>query len=222
MSEGGGGAFPFRDIVLVKYLQSRGLLERYTVRADKENVLRFDGKKVLETLSEEDALEIIGMDLRLKKLFVDTLLDTVADTEKFKAIEKVVENEKNIAVENEKNIANAAKVRRLWVSLQESYRIYLRTMNVMPQKTQHTLNQLHFLESLERELKSLNASELRKLKTGYLLPVITQKVNPDNDGTTVDPLMIEFEFKYSRWRKAYQKEVSLAEEGALKTLIAKM
>ena len=83
MSEGGGGAYPFRNIILLKYLQSRDQLEKYGTEDEQQELLRFDGQKLLEGLSESDASEIIEMDLGLKQTFVEKLIDIIANAEKY-------------------------------------------------------------------------------------------------------------------------------------------
>lgn len=84
MSEGGGGAFPFRNIVLTKYLQEHGLLGKYATEDTEKKLLRLDGQRLLEDVSEADAKKIITTDLNLKKLFVEKIIDIIANSEKYK------------------------------------------------------------------------------------------------------------------------------------------
>lgn len=84
MSEGGGGAFSFRNIVLTKYLQDRGLMQKYATEDVERKLLRFDGQKILEDMTEPDAQAIITEDLELKKRFVEKLIDVITNSEVYK------------------------------------------------------------------------------------------------------------------------------------------
>ncbi len=83
MSEGGGGNFAFRNIVLLKYLKDNGLFEADTIEDESRQLLRFDGNKILENLSEEEANEIMAMHANLKKQFVEKLIDIISDAQKY-------------------------------------------------------------------------------------------------------------------------------------------
>lgn len=88
MSEGGGGRYAFRNTVLLKYLQSNDLTDEYVNEYEEKKILVLDGPKILRNLSEKNAEEIIGLDIDLKKKFVEKLFDVIINPEKYKVGEE--------------------------------------------------------------------------------------------------------------------------------------
>lgn len=83
MSEGGSGNFDFRNTVLLKFLQNKGLYEKSTTKDSERKLLKFDGQQLLEDLSEDEANEIITMYADLKKKFVEKLIDIISNAQKY-------------------------------------------------------------------------------------------------------------------------------------------
>lgn len=83
MSEGGGGTYAFRNIVLLRYIQDKGLYEKYATEEIEKKLLRFDGQRILEDVSEEEAKEIMALDVALKRQFVEKLIDVIANAQKY-------------------------------------------------------------------------------------------------------------------------------------------
>lgn len=94
LSEAGGGKFSFRDLVMVKYLEDHGLLEEYESPLDEadmedrikelqKTLYRYDANRLLSSISEEDATEMIEIGRDIKRKFVEKLIDIISEPDKY-------------------------------------------------------------------------------------------------------------------------------------------
>lgn len=99
LSEAEGGRFSFRDLVMVKYLEDHGLLEEYEEPLDESDMdegtkelqktmYRYDANRLLSSISEEDAKEMIEISRDIKKRFVEKLIDIISEPKKYRINEQ--------------------------------------------------------------------------------------------------------------------------------------